>query len=73
MIAAGQHADLLDRIYSSYMSFKEGKDLVLMEGPGPLMGETELDAQVGHARGGGGGGVGGRRRAGAGRGQAVVA
>ncbi len=51
MIAAGQHADLLDRIYSSYMAFKEGKDLVLMEGPGPLMGETELDAQVGRGRG----------------------
>lgn len=52
MIANGQHSELLDKIYSQYASYKEGQDLVLVEGPGPLMGGTELDAQV---RAGGGG------------------
>jgi hypothetical protein len=46
MIANGQHGELLDRIYSAYVSYKEDHDLVLVEGPGPLMGGTELDAQV---------------------------
>ncbi|KXZ55418.1 hypothetical protein GPECTOR_3g7 [Gonium pectorale] len=46
MIADGHHADLLDRIYSAYVSYKEDHDLVLVEGPGHVMGETELDAQI---------------------------
>ncbi|KAG2432638.1 hypothetical protein HXX76_008978 [Chlamydomonas incerta] len=46
MIANGQHSELLDKIYSQYASYKEGQDLVLVEGPGPLMGGTELDAQI---------------------------
>ncbi|GLC39613.1 hypothetical protein PLESTB_001956600 [Pleodorina starrii] len=46
MIANGQLNELLDRIYSSYVSYKDDHDLVLVEGPGPLMGGTELDAQV---------------------------
>jgi hypothetical protein len=54
MIADGQHADLLDRIYSAYDAYKHSHDLVLMEGPGPLMGETELDAQAGTGSWGGG-------------------
>ncbi|EFJ50359.1 phosphate acetyltransferase [Volvox carteri f. nagariensis] len=46
MIANGQHSELLDRIYANFVSYKEGHDLVLVEGPGPLMGGTELDAQI---------------------------
>lgn len=47
LIAAGKQAELLDRVYGVYVSYREGHDLVLVEGPGPLMGGTELDAQVG--------------------------
>ncbi|GLC50353.1 hypothetical protein PLESTB_000369800 [Pleodorina starrii] len=46
LIAAGKQAELLDRIYSSYMSYKTGHDVVLVDGPGQMMGDTELDAQV---------------------------
>ncbi|GIL65714.1 hypothetical protein Vafri_19393 [Volvox africanus] len=46
MIANGYHSELLDRIYSAFVSYKEDHDLVLVEGPGPLMGGTELDAQI---------------------------
>ncbi|KXZ42483.1 hypothetical protein GPECTOR_142g704 [Gonium pectorale] len=46
LIASGKTAELLDRIYASYASYKEGHDLVLMEGPGSGLGDTELDAHV---------------------------
>ncbi|KXZ55429.1 hypothetical protein GPECTOR_3g8 [Gonium pectorale] len=51
LIASRQTAALLDRIYSAYVGYKEGKDLVLIEGPGSVMGETELDAQIAAAIG----------------------
>ncbi|KAG2499809.1 hypothetical protein HYH03_002105 [Edaphochlamys debaryana] len=51
MIANGQNSDLLDRIYSAYVMYKEDKDIVIVEGPGPLVGGTELDAQIAAALG----------------------
>ncbi|GIL76328.1 hypothetical protein Vretimale_5892 [Volvox reticuliferus] len=49
LIAAGKQAELLDRIYAAYVSYKEGHDVVLVDGPGQIMGDTELDAQVASA------------------------
>ncbi|KAG2494209.1 hypothetical protein HYH03_007567 [Edaphochlamys debaryana] len=46
LLAAGKQADLLDKIYGQYAAYKEGHDLVLVEGPGPVMGGTELDAMI---------------------------
>eukprot|EP00198_Chlamydomonas_reinhardtii_P002451 XP_001691787.1 phosphate acetyltransferase [Chlamydomonas reinhardtii] len=48
LIASGKQSEVLDRIYAAYMAYKAGGelDLCLVEGPGPLMGGTELDAQV---------------------------
>ncbi|PNW69941.1 hypothetical protein CHLRE_17g699000v5 [Chlamydomonas reinhardtii] len=48
LIASGKQSEVLDRIYAAYMAYKAGGelDLCLVEGPGPLMGGTELDAQI---------------------------
>ncbi|KAG2450893.1 hypothetical protein HYH02_004725 [Chlamydomonas schloesseri] len=48
LIANGKQPEVLDRIYAAYMAYKDGAelDLCLVEGPGPLMGGTELDAQI---------------------------
>ncbi|EFJ49262.1 phosphate acetyltransferase [Volvox carteri f. nagariensis] len=51
LIAAGKQAELLDRIYAAYVSYKEGHDVVLVDGPGQMMGDTELDAQIASALG----------------------
>ena len=46
MIAAGKSDDMMDAIYSAYSSYKEGRDFVVVHGPGSELGGTELDAAI---------------------------
>mmetsp|Transcript_19762 Transcript_19762/g.42933 ORF Transcript_19762/g.42933 Transcript_19762/m.42933 type:complete len:768 (-) Transcript_19762:957-3260(-) len=46
MIGSGKLNDLLDKVYAGYASYKDQREFTVVEGPGPLLGGTELDAQV---------------------------
>lgn len=49
LVAAGKKGELLDRIYSAYVAYKEAHDAVLVHGVG--IGSGKLDAEVAAALG----------------------
>jgi hypothetical protein len=46
LIAFGNEEELLDRVYSAFSKYKRRRRLTVVEGPGVMMGDTELDARL---------------------------
>ena len=46
LVASGKQEELLDLIYNKYSKYKLNKQMTVIEGPGIMMGDTELDALV---------------------------
>mmetsp|Transcript_620 Transcript_620/g.1655 ORF Transcript_620/g.1655 Transcript_620/m.1655 type:complete len:832 (-) Transcript_620:1455-3950(-) len=45
-ISSGHNSAMLDKIFARYAAYCETHDFVVVEGPGPILGGTELDAAI---------------------------